>query len=62
MDAIVCNKTMSEDIWIPNDTAYHNQGDEINSTWGISTTGVMLSHGLSERGVDHFYPAAYGWV
>jgi len=22
----------------------------------------MLSNGLSEHGVDHFYPAAYGWV
>jgi len=54
---------MSEDNKIPADVGYTNNfGDVLNSTWGISTTGVLLSSGLSKDGVDPFYPAAYGWV
>lgn len=42
--------------------SYQNGGTAIPSAWGVSTTGVLLSNGLSTNGVDHFYPQPYGWV
>lgn len=62
MNAIVCNGTLSEDAKVPAEVAYQNNGDVLNSTWGLSTTGVALSNGLTPYDVDHFYPADYGWV
>lgn len=54
LNSIVCNSTMSDDIRLPQEVGYQNNGDVLNHTWGLATTGVVLANGLNKNGVDRF--------
>jgi len=48
---------------IPDSVHYvANTNANINTMWGVSTTGVQIYNAISADGVDPFYPAKYGHV
>lgn len=60
INSLICNIMRSRDDHIPAacDYTYSGSGD-INTAWGLASTGTLLFNGISGEGVDPFYPAAY---
>ena len=60
LNELICNIMRSSDNSIPTDVEYTNNGGNLATSWGISTSGVAYFNGISGEDVDPFYPAAYG--
>ena len=61
VNSLICNIMRSQDTSIPSEAEYTNtSGENINTAWGMSTSGMMIYNGISGEDTDPFYPAAYG--
>jgi hypothetical protein len=62
LDSLICNIKRSADANIPTGSAFKNNGDKMETSWGIATSGVNMFNGLSAEGSDPFYPRVYGKI
>ena len=61
VNSLICNIMRSQDTSIPDEAEYTNiSGANINTSWGMSTSGMMIYNSISGEDTDPFYPAAYG--
>lgn len=63
VNSLVCSIDRSADRLIPSQAFYQRKGaTPIDTAWGVGTSGMLLFNGISDEGVDPYYPAAFGRV